>query len=66
MILNNCKALGYDAPAPSEKGWVHWAIFQATKNVPLSTSYSLLANKNKAANDYVSQNWYLIDAAVNP
>ena len=66
IILNNCKVLGYDAPAPSEKGWVHWAIFQATKNVPLSASYALLANKNKEANDYVSQNWHLIDAAVNP
>ena len=66
LILNNRKVIGYHAPAPSEKGWVHWAIFKATQNVPLSTSYALLANKSKAANDYLSQNWSLIDPTGNP
>lgn len=66
IILNHLQVLGVNAPSPSEKGWVHWAIFQATKNVPLSTSYALLSTKSKAANDYLSQNWSLIEAVVNP
>ncbi len=61
VILNRLQVMGLKAPSPSEKGWVHWAIFQATKNVPLSTSYALLTNKSKAANDYLTQNWALID-----
>ena len=61
IILNRLQVMGLHAPSPAEKGWVHWAIYQATKNIPVSTSYSLLENKSKAANDYLTQNRALID-----
>ena len=66
LLLNNLKVMGYDAPAPSEKGWVHWAIYEAAKNIPLSTSYALLVNKTKQANDYLTQNWPLIEGSEIP
>ncbi|MCY7420331.1 MAG: redoxin family protein [Chitinophagaceae bacterium] len=66
LLLNNLYVIGYDAPAPSEKGWVHWAIYEATKNIPLPTSYALLADKSKVANDYLYENWSLIEGSKGP
>jgi thiol-disulfide isomerase/thioredoxin len=66
LLLNDLKVIGYDAPAPSQKGLVHWAIYEATQKIPLSTSYNLLLNKSKASNDYLTQNWPLIQDGMNP
>lgn len=36
ILNNNLQVIGYDAPAPSQQGWVHWALYQATHNVNLA------------------------------
>ena len=42
LLLNReMKVIGYNAPRPSEIGWVHWAIMQAAKNVPLTEAFKL-------------------------
>jgi thiol-disulfide isomerase/thioredoxin len=39
LVDKQLKVIGYDAPRPSEKGWVHWAIHEAANNVSLSDAY---------------------------
>ena len=39
LVNKNMKVIGFDAPRPSEEGWVHWVISQANKDSLLSTSY---------------------------
>ncbi len=39
LVNKEMKVIGYDAPRPSEEGWVHWAIAEANKGVYLSASY---------------------------
>ncbi len=39
LVNNGMKVIGYDAPRPSEKGWVHWAIQQAEKNISLGETF---------------------------
>lgn len=41
LLLNNeLKLVGYDAPRPSESGWVHWSILRAKEGKQLSTSFA--------------------------
>jgi thiol-disulfide isomerase/thioredoxin len=47
LLLNTgMKVIGYDAPRPSEKGWVEWAIVNAKKGKPLSNSYQQLISRS--------------------
>jgi thiol-disulfide isomerase/thioredoxin len=40
LLLNTAmKVIGYDAPRPSERGWIEWAIVNAKNGNPLSNSY---------------------------
>ncbi|GEO08527.1 TlpA family protein disulfide reductase [Segetibacter aerophilus] len=46
LLLNKeMRVIGYNAPRPSEKGWVHYAIEQATKNISLVEAFKF-SNKN--------------------
>ena len=38
LVNSEMKVIGYNAPRPSEKGWVHWAIYRATQGATLSQS----------------------------
>ncbi len=60
FLVNNLKIIGYDAPAPSQKGFVHWAIFQASQNIPLSNAYTQLSTENRLATGYVKQIWPVV------
>jgi thiol-disulfide isomerase/thioredoxin len=39
VIDSSQKIIGYDAPAPSQAGWVHWALTKAIANVRLADAY---------------------------
>lgn len=60
FLVNNLKIIGYDAPAPSQKGFVHWAIYQASQNIPLSGAYTQLSTENQLATSYIKQIWPLV------
>ncbi len=62
LLVNNLKIIGYNAPSPSQKGFVQWAIYQASKNIGLSQSYTSIAKHSKASNDYLAQHWANIAA----
>lgn len=62
LLVQNGKIIGYKAPAPSQKGFVQWAIYQASRNVKLSDAYTSMAKKSKASNDYLIAHWLQIEA----
>src|SRR4051794_4673312 len=39
LVNKEMKIIGYDAPRPSEKGWVEWALSKAGQGTSLSASY---------------------------
>ena len=56
LILNTAmKVIGYDAPRPSEKGWVEWAIVNAKKGRPLSDSYQQLVRRSGEYSAFIKQ-----------
>ncbi len=56
LLVNDNKIIGYNAPSPSEKGFVHWAIYKASHNVPLSQAYTSMAKNSKESRDYLVNN----------
>lgn len=57
LVNKEMKVIGYNAPRPSEEGWVHWAIFQAEQNNLLSASYKKRAEHSKEYNEFINENW---------
>ncbi len=45
LVNSKMKVIGDNAPRPSEKGWVHWAIYRAAQGVSLTQSKEEM-NKN--------------------
>ena len=64
LLVHQMKIIGHNAPAPSEKGFVHWAIYQASDNIKLSDAYWALVKKSKPSKEYLHNHWAAID--VNP
>ncbi len=60
LVSNEMKIIGHNAPAPSERYWVQWAIQQATYNVPLSEAY--LKTKTSSFQHFLSENQKRIDS----
>jgi thiol-disulfide isomerase/thioredoxin len=56
LVNNEFKIIGYDAPRPSQNGWVHWAITQAAENVYLSAAYKKLINHSKEYKAFSTKN----------
>jgi hypothetical protein len=56
---------GYNAPRPSEEGWVHWAIAQAANGETLSDSYRELINQSKRYLEFIHKNLPVI-ASLKP
>lgn len=55
LLLNKeMKVIGYDAPRPSEKGWVHWAISRAAEGKLLSKSYKQMITHSTEYNTFTS------------
>ena len=47
LINDNQQVTGYQAPVPSQTGWVHWAIAQAAAGVTLAEAYQqMIQNSN--------------------
>lgn len=63
LINKQMKIIGYDAPRPSEKGWVHWAIAEAANNKLLSDSYRQLIHHSKNYSEFINTNWQSIEAS---
>jgi len=53
LVNKEMKVIGYDAPRPSEKGWVHWAISEAERNVLLSYAYKQYIKRSKEYADFL-------------
>lgn len=66
LLLHNNKVIGYDAPPPSYKGFVQWALYQANKGVPLSKAYTSLNNRSPESVTYLRKNWLAIDLSGTP
>ena len=62
LVNKDLKIIGYNAPRPSERGTVHWAIYQAAKNVNLSESYRASVTHPAAMKAYLSVNKLKIDS----
>jgi len=45
LLLDDLKVIGYDAPAPSQQPWVHWALRKALQHVPLHEAYKQMFTK---------------------
>lgn len=54
--------IGYDAPRPSEKYWVQWAITQAEKNVRLSESYNQMITNEVYFKNFIKDHGKVIDS----
>jgi thiol-disulfide isomerase/thioredoxin len=55
LLLNpKMKIVGYDAPRPSQTGWVHWSILQAIEGKHLSESYRDVVNHSKQFTDFIT------------
>ena len=54
LILNKrMEITGYDAPRPSETGWVHWSILKGIEGKRLSNSYLDVVNHSKEYTDFI-------------
>ena len=60
LVNKEMKVIGYNAPRPSEEGWVHWAIFEAEKSNPLSSAYNELVKQSKKYREFIHNNWQKI------
>ena len=61
IVNSNFNIIGHNAPAPSDKGLVQWALYQATQNIRLSDAYEHWFRNSKEAKDYLLKNKALID-----
>lgn len=58
MLVNKeMKIIGYNAPRPSEEGWVEWAIAQAKENNFLSKAYIEQVTQSKGYTAFINANW---------
>lgn len=64
LLVHNSRIIGHSAPAPSEKGFVHWAIYQALNNIKLSDVYYSLVKRARPATNYWSENLQRIEASA--
>ena len=60
LVNKQMKVIGYEAPRPSEEGWVHWAIAQAANDEILSASYRELIDQSKRYREFIDENWQRI------
>ena len=60
LVNSNFKIVGYNAPAPSDKYWVQWAISQAANNVSLDDAYK--QTFDKSFTNYIVANRSRIDS----
>lgn len=56
LVSKDMKVIGYNAPRPSEEGWVHWAISQAENGVFLSASYRGLMHQSIKYKEFINKN----------
>jgi thiol-disulfide isomerase/thioredoxin len=56
LVDKNMKVIGYDAPRPSEKQWVFWAIAKAEQGQKLSSSYREVIRRTKEYNEFMQIN----------
>lgn len=56
LVNKEMKVIGYDAPRPSEKLFVYWAISQAKANIPLSESYKAFVRRSKEYLEFLDKN----------
>ncbi|MDB5191925.1 MAG: alkyl hydroperoxide reductase/Thiol specific antioxidant/Mal allergen [Segetibacter sp.] len=62
VILNkDLKVIGYDAPRPSEEGFVHWSLEQAQQGIGLAESYRKMVKKTKEYQSFIASNWKTIE-----
>lgn len=64
LVDNQMKVIGYNAPRPSEVGFVYWAIKQATAGQPLSVAYRQMIERSKEYIDFINNNWSYITTAA--
>ena len=57
LINKEMKVIGYNAPEPSEEGFVQWAIFRAEQNEFLSDSYKGLIQHSPAYDEFIKVSW---------
>lgn len=62
LVNKEMKIIGYNAPRPSEEGWIQWAIVQSENNVFLSESYKQFIYQSKRYREYINENWAKIVA----
>ena len=56
LVNKDMKVIGYDAPRPSQEGFVHWAIAQATQGTLLSESYRQMMYRTSSYLSFMNQN----------
>ena len=56
LVNKDMKVIGYDAPHPSQEGFVHWAISQATQGTLLSESYRQMMCRTSNYLSFINQN----------
>jgi len=62
VLVNNLIIIGANAPRPSNKGFVHWAIYAAGKNRSLANAYQSIATKCTESQGWLLNNWAAIEA----
>lgn len=56
LVNNEMKVIGYDAPRPSQEGFVHWSIAQATHDTLLSESYRQMMYETSSYLSFINKN----------
>lgn len=56
LVNKDMKVIGYDAPRPSQEGFVHWAIAQATEGKLLSESYRQMMYRTNSYLSFIKEN----------
>ena len=54
LVNKEMKVIGYNAPEPSEEGFVHWAILRAEQNMLLSESYKELLQHTAPYDEFIN------------
>lgn len=53
LLDKELKVVGYNAPRPSETGWVHWAIIQSNEGKKLSESFIDVLHRSKSYENFL-------------
>ncbi len=56
LVNKDMKVIGYDAPRPSQEGFVHWSIAQATQDILLSESYKQMMYRTSSYLSFINAN----------